>query len=192
MRRAQIGVNKDHRMGQHHVAAASRQRPPVLGGTDNLARLRAFSAGKIIPSIAKGTAHRPGVAGNAEAREGTLQHSAQRMIDRFGGFAERLLHRPGEAKVDNARPLGHQTAAGAAKPYRPAARGKMRADRRQIRKLTIAPRHHQSLRRLPELGDGLAGAGFGKQRLFGLGGILAKLQRQRGGGKTARPAVGQG
>ena len=26
------------------------------------------------------------------------------MIDRFGGFAERLLHRPGEAKVDNARP----------------------------------------------------------------------------------------
>ena len=26
MRRAQIGVNKDHRMGQHHVAAASRQR----------------------------------------------------------------------------------------------------------------------------------------------------------------------
>lgn len=103
------------------------------------------------------------------------------MIDRFGGFAERLLHRPGEAKVDNARPLGHQTAAGAAKPYRPAARGKMRADRRQIRKLTIAPRHHQSLRRLPELGDGLAGAGFSKQRLFGLGGILAKLQRQRGG-----------
>jgi hypothetical protein len=57
----------------------------------------------------------------------------------------------------------------------------MRADRRQIRKLTIAPRHHQSLRRLPELGDGLAGAGFGKQRLFGLGGVLAKLQRQRGG-----------
>ena len=56
-------------MGQHHVAAARRQRPPVLGGTDNLARLRAFSAGKIIPSIAKGTAHRPGVAGNAEARE---------------------------------------------------------------------------------------------------------------------------
>lgn len=90
MRRAQIGVNKDHRMGQHHVAAARRQRPPVLGGTDNLARLRAFSAGKIIPSIAKGTAHRPGVAGNAEAREGALQHSAQRMIDRFGGFAERL------------------------------------------------------------------------------------------------------
>lgn len=44
----------------------------------------------------------------------------------------------------------------------------MRADRRQIRKLTIAPRHHQSLRRLPELGDGLAGAGFGKQRLFRL------------------------
>lgn len=78
MRRAQIGVNKDHRMGQHHVAAARRQRPPVLGGTDNLARLRAFSAGKIIPSIAKGTAHRPGVAGNAEAREGALQHSAQR------------------------------------------------------------------------------------------------------------------
>lgn len=93
-------------MGQHHVAAARRQRPPVLGGTDNLARLRAFSAGKIIPAIAKGTAHRPGVAGNAEAREGALQHSAQRMIDRFGGFAERLLHRPGEAKVDNARPLG--------------------------------------------------------------------------------------
>lgn len=53
MRRAQIGVNKDHRMGQHHVAAACRQRPPVLGGTDNLARLRAFSAGKIIPAIAK-------------------------------------------------------------------------------------------------------------------------------------------
>ena len=26
MRRAQIGVNKDHRMGQHHVAAARRQR----------------------------------------------------------------------------------------------------------------------------------------------------------------------
>ncbi len=126
-------------MGQHHVAAARRQRPPVLGGTDNLARRLALPAGEVIPAIAKGTVYRPGVAGNAEAREGTLQHRAQRMIDRFGGFAERLLHRPGEAKVDNARPLGHQTAAGAAKPYRPAARGKMRADRRQIRKLTIAP-----------------------------------------------------
>jgi hypothetical protein len=107
------------------------------------------------------------VAGNAEAREGAL-HTRTASDRWFGGFAERLLHRPGEAKVDNARPLGHQTAPGAAEPYRPAARGKMRADRRQIRKLTIAPRHHKSLRRLPELGDGLAGAGFGKQRLFRL------------------------
>jgi hypothetical protein len=39
-------------------------------------------------------------------RQRALQHSAQRMIDRFGGFAERLLHRPGEAEIDNARPLG--------------------------------------------------------------------------------------
>ena len=178
-------------MSQHHVAAACRQRPPVLGGTDNLARRLALPAGEVIPAIAKGTVYRPGVAGNAEAREGTLQHRAQRVIDGFGGLAERLLHRPGEAKVDNSRPLRHQTAPGAAEPYRPAARGKMRADRRQIRKLTIAPRHHKSLRRLPELGDGFPGAGFGKQRLFRLGGVLAKLQRQRGGGKTARPAVGQ-
>lgn len=110
MRRAQVGVNKDHRMGQHHMAAARRQRPPVLGGTDNLTRRLSLPAGEIITAIAKGTAHRPGVAGNAEAREGALQHSAQRVIDGFGGFAERLLHRPGEAEVDNPRPLGHQTA----------------------------------------------------------------------------------
>lgn len=94
MRRAQIGVNKDHRMGQHHMAAACRQRPPVLGGTDNLARRLALPAGEVIPAIAKGTVYRPGVAGNAEAREGTLQHRAQRVIDGFGGLAERLLHRP--------------------------------------------------------------------------------------------------
>lgn len=53
MRRAQIGVNKDHRMGQHHMAAACRQRPPVLGGTDNLARRLALPAGEVVPAIAK-------------------------------------------------------------------------------------------------------------------------------------------
>ena len=93
MRRAQIGVNKDHRMGQHHVAAACRQRPPVLGGTDNLARRLAPPQARLYRPSQRNRLP-PGVAGNAEAREGTLQHRAQRMIDRFGGFAERLLHRP--------------------------------------------------------------------------------------------------
>ncbi len=97
-------------MGQHHVAAARRQRPPVLGGTDNLARPPRLLRRQDYTGHRKRNRSPPGVAGNAEAREGALQHSAQRMIDRFGGFAERLLHRPGEAKVDNARPLGHQTA----------------------------------------------------------------------------------
>ena len=98
MRRAQVGVNKDHRMGQHHMAAARRQRPPVLGGTDNLTRRLSLPRrrGYTGPSQKEPLTAR-GVAGNAEAREGALKHSAQRVIDGFGGFAERLLHRPGEA-----------------------------------------------------------------------------------------------
>ena len=111
------------------------------------------------------------MAGHAKARQRALQQAAEEKINRFCGFAQRVIDRPGQAEIDNSRPLRHQTAAGAALPDRPTLAGELLAHRREFGKFPVASRHHKPLRGLPELSHRLTVARPGKQRLLGKGGI---------------------
>ncbi|MNT24983.1 hypothetical protein D3C72_1604860 [compost metagenome] len=117
---------------------------------------------------------------HAERQQPLADDLAQVQVDRIAECTGRLADGIGQAQVEDARALRHQSPTRHAQEHRAALPGKLGSRRLEAGMPLVGARHHQRQRRFPQLRDPPAVRGEFEQRQFVLQRIRMRLAGKRG------------